>query len=73
MIIVSSLVVNIVTLLNQDNVSVISLVDNVPMDVDQYRVPYTKTGTLETDATFTSVSQEFFIVFRLLIVSCSHQ
>ena len=56
MIIVSSLVVHIVKHLHQDNVRVISLLDNVPMDADPYRIPYTKTGTLETDVIFTSVS-----------------
>ena len=56
MIIVSSLVVHIVTQLHQDNVRVISLMDNVPMDVDPCRIPHMTAGTLETDVIFTSVS-----------------
>ena len=59
MIIVSSLVVHIVTQLHQDNVRVISLLDNVPVDVDQYKISPLMPGTLGTDAIFTSVSKDF--------------
>ena len=60
-IIVNRLVVHIVTQLHQDNVRVISLLDNVPMDVDPYRIPHMSIGTLETNAIFTSVSKVFII------------
>ena len=60
-IIVSRLVVYIVTQLHQDNVCVISLLDNVSMDVDTYRIPHMSIGTLETDAIFTSVSKVFIV------------
>ena len=63
-IIVSSLVVHIVTQLHQDNVRVISLLDNVPMDVHPYRAPHMSTGTLETDVTFTFVSTVFISNIR---------
>ena len=53
----SRLVVHIVTALHQDNVIVIPLLDNVPMDVDHYRTLYMSIGTLETDVIFTSVSK----------------
>ena len=65
-IIVNSLVVHIVTQLHQDNVCVISLLDNVPMDVDTYRTPHMSTGTLETDVIFTSVSKDFTKIARCL-------
>ena len=68
MIIVSSLVVHTVTHLHQDTVSVISLLDNVPRDVNPYRIPQVRLGTLETDVTFISVSKHFKILINKLYV-----
>ena len=66
MIIVSSLVVHIVTQLHQDNVCVISSLDNVPMDVRPYRIPNMPIGTLERDVIFRCFRLSLLILLAIL-------